>query len=52
MEAALIVVALYVGFLYAVAKSPGEVTRFALAGVWVLMGLVALGSILYEIIRR
>jgi hypothetical protein len=52
MTAVLILIALYVGFLYAVAKTPGEATRFALAGVWVLMSLATLGSILYEILRR
>lgn len=52
MTALLFVVALYALFLVAVAKSPGEVVQFVLAGVWMLMGLWALGSIAWAVLSR
>ena len=52
MEAIFFVVALYALFLVAVAKSPGEVVQFFLAGVWMLMGLWALGSIAWAVLSR
>lgn len=52
MEAIFFVVALYALFLVAVAKSPGEVVQFVLAGVWLLMGLWALCSIAWALLSR
>ena len=52
MTALLFVVALYALFLVAVAKAPGEVSQFFLAGAWVLMGLWALCSIAWALLSR
>jgi hypothetical protein len=52
MTALFVIVVLYAAFLVVISKAPGEAVKAALAGVWVLMALVTLGSVLYEILRR
>ena len=52
MTVGFIVVILFGLFLFALAKSPGEVVQLLLATVWILMGVGTLGSIAWTILSR
>ena len=52
MTVGFIVVVLFGLFLFALAKSPGEVVQLLLAVVWLVMGVWALGSIAWAVLSR
>lgn len=52
MTVGFIVVVLFGLFLFALAKSPGEVVQLLLAAVWLVMGVWALGSIAWAVLSR
>lgn len=52
MTVGFIVVVLFGLFLFALAKSPGEVIQLLLAVVWLVMGVWALGSIAWAVLSR
>lgn len=52
MTAFFVIVLLYAAFIFALAKAPGEAVQLGLAGVWILMGVWALGSIAWAVLSR